>query len=92
MSSRKDSEQCTVDSDQFTVTDIEGSLASEGASSDPRVHSFRDLQVWQKAIQLTVAIYKVTQTFPREELYGLTSQIRQSAVSIPSNMQKDKDG
>jgi four helix bundle protein len=48
--------------------------------------SFRDLAVWQRAMQLTVAIYKLTQGFPREELYGLTSQIRRSAVSIPSNI------
>jgi len=48
--------------------------------------SFRDLAVWQRAMQLTVAIYKLTQSFPREEQYGLTSQIRRSAVSIPSNI------
>jgi four helix bundle protein len=48
--------------------------------------SFRDLQVWQRAIQLTVAVYRMTQDFPREELYGLTSQIRRSAVSVASNI------
>ncbi len=48
--------------------------------------SFRDLQVWQRAMQLTVAIYRMTQNFPREEVYGLTSQIRRSAVSVPSNI------
>ena len=50
------------------------------------VQSFRDLLVWQKAIKLTVSIYRLTQGFPREELYGLTSQIRRAAVSIPSNI------
>jgi four helix bundle protein len=50
------------------------------------VQSFRDLLVWQRSIQLTVAIYRVTQGFPREEIYGLTSQIRRAAVSIPSNI------
>ena len=50
------------------------------------VQSFRDLQVWQRAIQLTVAIYRITQSFPREELYGLAGQIRRSAVSVPSNI------
>jgi four helix bundle protein len=49
-------------------------------------HSFRDLVVWQRAMQLTVAIYRLTQEFPREEIYGLTSQIRRSAVSVPSNI------
>jgi four helix bundle protein len=48
--------------------------------------SFRDLVVWQRAMQLTVAVYKLTQEFPREEQYGLTSQIRRSVVSIPSNI------
>jgi four helix bundle protein len=50
------------------------------------VQSFRDLLVWQRAIQLSVSIYRLTQVFPREELYGLTSQIRRSAVSVPSNI------
>jgi len=48
--------------------------------------AFRDLQVWQRAIQLTVVIYRLTQSFPREEVYGLSSQIRRSAVSVPSNI------
>jgi four helix bundle protein len=48
--------------------------------------SYRDLQVWQRAMQLTVAVYRLTQTFPREEQYGLSSQIRRSVVSIPSNI------
>lgn len=50
------------------------------------VQSFRDLMVWQRSIQLTVAIYRITQSFPREEVYGLASQIRRSAVSVPSNI------
>ena len=50
------------------------------------VQSFRDLLVWQRAIQLCVSIYRLTHDFPREELYGLTSQIRRSAVSVPSNI------
>ena len=48
--------------------------------------SFRDLVVWQRAMQLTVAAYRLTQKFPREEQYGLISQIRRSAVSVPSNI------
>jgi len=48
--------------------------------------AFRDLQVWQRAIQLTVVIYRLTQGFPREEVFGLSSQIRRSAVSVPSNI------
>jgi len=48
--------------------------------------SFRDLVVWQRSMQLTVAVYRLTKEFPREELYGLTSQIRRAAVSLPSNI------
>jgi len=47
---------------------------------------FRKLKVWEKAHQLTLKIYKVTEEFPREELYGLISQIRRAAVSIPTNI------
>jgi four helix bundle protein len=48
--------------------------------------SFRELQVWQRSMQLTVAVYRMTQDFPREEVYGLTSQMRRSAISVPSNI------
>ncbi|MGA2216684.1 MAG: four helix bundle protein [Terracidiphilus sp.] len=48
--------------------------------------AFRDLQVWQRSIQSTVSIYRLTQSFPREEVYGLTSQMRRSAVSVASNI------
>jgi four helix bundle protein len=49
-------------------------------------HSFRDLTVWQKSMQLTVAIYRLSRDFPPEEIYGLTSQIRRAAMSVPSNI------
>lgn len=48
--------------------------------------SFKDLIVWQRGIQLTKAVYQCTAKLPREELYGLFSQMRRSAVSIPSNI------
>ena len=48
--------------------------------------SFEDLIVWQKAHQLTLQIYQLTREFPKHELYGLTSQIRKAATSIPSNI------
>ena len=51
-----------------------------------KAQSFRDLVVWQRAMQLTVAIYGLTRDFPREEMYGLTSQIRRSAISVPCNI------
>src|SRR5580658_1736641 len=48
--------------------------------------SYRDLVVWQKGIRLTVLVYELSKAFPREEVYGLTSQIRRAAVSVPSNI------
>ncbi len=48
--------------------------------------SYRDLKVWQRSIQLSVAIYALTRGFPKEELYGLTSQLRRAAVSVASNI------
>ena len=47
---------------------------------------FRDLQVWQKAHSTTLATYRVTAKFPKEELYGLTSQMRRCSASIPANI------
>ncbi len=50
------------------------------------VQSFRDLKVWQKSIQMTVSVYHLTRGFPREEVYGLSSQMRRCAVSVASNI------
>ncbi len=47
---------------------------------------FHELKVWQKAHQLTLAVYQTTATFPREELYGLTSQLRRCSASIAANL------
>ena len=47
---------------------------------------FQDLLVWQKAHALVLAVYKMTARFPKEELFGLTSQMRRSAVSVPANI------
>lgn len=49
-------------------------------------HSFKDLMIWQKAVVLVGEIYRLTKKFPKEELYGLVSQIRRSAISVPSNI------
>ena len=50
------------------------------------IRSYRDLVVWQKAVELVTEIYRLTQTFPKEEMFGLMSQMRRAAVSIPSNI------
>jgi four helix bundle protein len=46
----------------------------------------RDLVVWQKAMELVTEVYRVTRNFPKDELYGPTSQLRRSAISVPSNL------
>ena len=53
---------------------------------DKPVRSYRDLVAWQKAMELVTKIYQVSHKFPREEVFGLTSQLRRAAVSVPSNI------
>ena len=48
--------------------------------------TYKELIVWQKSLELSLLVYKVTSSFPKEETYGLISQIRRAAVSIPSNI------
>jgi four helix bundle protein len=50
------------------------------------MRNFREIKVWEKSHQLTLAIYKVTQAFPVEERYGLTGQMRRASASIPANI------
>jgi four helix bundle protein len=52
----------------------------------PPAESFEDLIVWQKSHQLTLFVYRVTTGFPKTELYGLVSQMRRAAVSVPANI------
>ena len=54
------------------------------------IESFKQLIVWQKSMQLVKEIYMTTSALPREEIYGLVSQMRRSAVSIPSNIAEGK--
>jgi four helix bundle protein len=51
-----------------------------------KIKSYRDLQIWQKAVELAVHIYRITESFPKSEMYGLTNQMRRAAVSIASNI------
>ncbi|MDP2951667.1 MAG: four helix bundle protein, partial [bacterium] len=48
--------------------------------------SYKDLKVWQRAIELVVEVYKLTEGFPHSEVYGLVNQMRRAAVAIPSNI------
>ena len=50
------------------------------------MHILKDLKIWNRALDLATNVYKATEDFPKEERYGITSQIRRSAVSIPSNI------
>jgi four helix bundle protein len=50
------------------------------------MRDFKKIQVWEKAHKLTLQLYKITSSFPKDELYGLTSQIRRAASSIPANI------
>lgn len=50
------------------------------------INSYQDLEVWKKAMGLVTDIYKITQTFPKEERYGLTNQLRRASVSVPANI------
>lgn len=50
------------------------------------MHNFKDLNVWKKSLQLVKEVYIITANYPKEEKFGLTSQIRRSAISIPSNI------
>jgi four helix bundle protein len=54
--------------------------------ADPSINSYRDLRVWQDAMTLAESCYRLTREFPRDELFGLTSQITRAAGSIPANI------
>jgi len=54
--------------------------------TDSTIHSYKELIVWQRGVELVKAVYELTAQFPQEEQYGLTAQMRRAAVSIPSNI------
>lgn len=56
------------------------------ATASSQIVSYRDLTVWQRAIDLTDVVYEVTKRFPKDERFALTSQLQRAAVSIPSNI------
>lgn len=61
-------------------------VAGGGLGAGMTIKSFRDLRVWQQGMELVEAVYLVSSSFPKDELYGLTSRIRRAAVSIPANI------
>lgn len=54
------------------------------------INSYKDLIVWQKSMELVKSIYEMTANFPKEEIYGLISQMKRSSISIPSNIAEGK--
>ncbi|BBH38189.1 four helix bundle protein [Microcystis viridis NIES-102] len=54
--------------------------------ADSKIQSYRDLRVWQEAVNLAESCYRLTKTFPKEELYRMTTQIRRASVSIAANI------
>jgi four helix bundle protein len=63
-----------------------GGQRGNGRSYTVGKQGYQDLVVWQKAMELVTAVYRVTRDWPHDEQYGLTSQVRRAAVSIPSNL------
>jgi len=65
---------------------MKGSRIQGFKGSSKMLKNYKELNVWRKSYELCLHIYKVTKGFPKDEMYGLISQIRRSAVSIPSNI------
>jgi hypothetical protein len=67
---------------------MEQGTGNEEQGTQPlmKIESHRDLVVWQRAIEMTVAVYELTSRFPREEIYGLAAQLRRAGVSVASNI------
>lgn len=57
-----------------------------GKETDAVINNYRDLRVWQAGMNLVECVYRITQEFPKSEIYGLTGQMRRAAVSVPSNI------
>jgi four helix bundle protein len=68
------------------VQSTELSSSNKESWQGPGTKSFRNLKVWRRSIELSVAIYRLTSGFPREEVYGLTSQLRRCSVSVASDL------
>jgi hypothetical protein len=62
------------------------SILGHGKSMSEPAKSFQDLIVWQKAHQFVLSIYQMTDNFPKNELFGITQQLRRAAISIPANI------
>ena len=68
------------------TNDFESDNRHSPLTTSHSVKSYKDLIVWQKSMDLVEMVYQATKVFPKEELYGLTNQLRRAAVSVPSNI------
>jgi four helix bundle protein len=75
-----------MSSDTRQDEEIGNSQWGIGIEVEKAIKTYHDLEVWKKSMDLVTDIYKVTQTFPKEELYGLTNQLRRASVSVPANI------
>jgi four helix bundle protein len=75
-----------VQSSELRAQDPATSTLVEALSSGASAKSYRNLKAWQRSIELSVSVYRLTGGFPREEIYGLTSQLRRCSVSVASNL------
>jgi len=70
----------------LNISGVEGSRIQGFEGGSKMLKNYKELKVWQRAYQLCLETYRSTRAFPKEERYGLTSQIRRAAVSVPSNI------
>ncbi|MFO8006904.1 MAG: four helix bundle protein [Candidatus Brocadiia bacterium] len=75
-----------IGSRKYDNTVESGERATESSGTPQRVRNYRDLQLWRKAMLLARQVYEASAAFPAEERFGLTAQIRRSAVSVASNI------
>lgn len=71
---------------QFTLRNRSNALVINAKTLGGTMKSFRELRVWQQAMDLVEKVYVLTQDFPRQETYGLISQVRRAVISVPSNI------
>jgi len=75
-----------IGEEDYTMLEQPGGPSAPEQNPPPQVRSYRDLAVWQRAVEMAVECYRVTGGFPKHEIYGLAAQLQRAAVSIPANI------
>ena len=78
--------QSLITNHQSQITSHKSPVTNHQSQITKKMKTHKDLDVWKNAIDFVVELYQVTAQFPKEEMYGITSQMRRAAVSIPSNI------